>query len=64
MDISIAVFLLKLAVAIIGFGLTAFYFIPAIINKDYRKIKRAGIIFIITWLFILTITVIEFTVLV
>jgi hypothetical protein len=63
MNISIAVFLLKLAVAILGFGFTAFYFIPGIINKDYRKIKRAGIIFIVTWLIILIITVIEFTVL-
>ncbi|WP_183556664.1 hypothetical protein [Mucilaginibacter sp. SP1R1] len=62
MTLSIAVFLLKLAIVILGFGLTAYYFIPGVIKKDYPKIKRAGIIFITTWLFILVIMIIEFTV--
>jgi hypothetical protein len=50
----------KVLVCLTGFGFCAFYFFPGIKGKDKTKMKKAGLIFLSTWLMIIIITVIEF----
>ena len=52
---------LKVLICLTGFGFCAFYFFsPAINFKDKIRLKKAGIIFLFTWLMIIVITAIEF----
>jgi hypothetical protein len=51
---------LKALVCLTGFGFSAFYFFPGISQRNKRKIKKAGLIFLSTWVVIILITGIEF----
>lgn len=52
--------ILKAIILITGLGLTAANFFPGISNNNKQKLKKAGAFFLITWLFVIIITVIEF----
>lgn len=52
----------KALVCLTGFGFSAYYFFPAIKRGDKSNMKKAGLIFLFTWLLVIIITVIEFVI--
>jgi len=50
----------KALTCLAGFGFSAFYFFPGFKKQDKQKMKKAGLIFLCTWLMIIVITAIEF----
>jgi hypothetical protein len=58
----IALTVFKVLVCLTGFGFSAFYFFTGLKPWDKRKMKRAGLVFLLTWVMIILITVIEFIV--
>jgi Ca2+/Na+ antiporter len=53
------IFALKIIIMFAGMGYTLAYFIPGILG-DKKKLKKAGIIFIFSWVLLVLISVIEF----
>jgi hypothetical protein len=54
--------LLQFLIAFVGLGLTLFYVINGIVNKERNKIIKGVIYFFSTWLLLLLITVLEFAI--
>jgi hypothetical protein len=54
---------LKYLIGLFGLGITLAYFIPGLLNKEKAKLKKAGLIFVSTWLLLIIISIIEFAIL-
>jgi len=52
----------KVLICFIGFGFSAFYFFSGLKQRDNTKMKKAGFIFLGTWVIVIFITVIEFAI--
>jgi hypothetical protein len=55
--------ILKVVVLLVGFGFSMAYFIQGIKDKNRVQLKRAGLIFLSTWILIILITTVEFVLL-
>ena len=51
--------LLKFSIGLIGLSLAILVLVLGLIKKDNKKIKRAAVIFLITWVVLLLIALIE-----
>ena len=52
----------KALICLAGFGFSAFFFFPGFRKRDKIKMKKGGLFFLLTWVMIILITVIEFIV--
>ncbi|MBS1682045.1 MAG: hypothetical protein JST48_10050 [Bacteroidetes bacterium] len=52
--------ILKFAIGLIGLSVTVLILVWGLIKKDSQKIKRAAVIFIITWIILLLVGLLEF----
>lgn len=52
--------ILKFLIGFIGVITTLFLLVTGLIKKDKRKLGRAGLVFVGTWVILIALTVIEF----
>lgn len=57
--IYIILTILKVIVCLVGFSLTSINLIKGIPSRNKMKLKRGGVIFALTWVLIVLITVVE-----
>lgn len=56
----IALTILKAVIILVGLGLTVINLIPAIGTNDRKKLKKAGVLFLLTFLSVIIVTGLEF----
>ena len=55
--------ILKFSLGLIGMISTLVFFFAGLINKDNSKLKKAGLVFLATWLVLLLLSAFEFLIL-
>lgn len=55
--------ILKFLLGLFGIMLTLIFLIAGLMKKDNQRLKKAGLIFIVTWIIIIVIGTIEFLIL-